>query len=369
MNHFTLNAGSGEEGGEIADALKELETWKGKVEEATCVKADLALEATKQEEAKTKAKKDMNAALEQQNTYREECTKATFAIEGDILRLQKENKHLIDRLSGRKDALDLKRTRVDQLTEQLKFSAKIPDIKLKFSEVLKEEEDSEMGEHISGYHTITERPTTVLTGGQALITFEEKKVASQILRMAKCPVPVEKDTLDVIPKSLTLGSSVKFGIQLDVSKKALKFSGVRSAMSQEAIRGHLESSFSRPSRGGGEVERVEYDPDTGTGKVTFLNTGVAERLALIGMYSVDLDAHVTIKVEPVLQYHLEGFQAFCGAPERTVLLDKIRDVEDEEDMADILEIFFQKQTNSGGEIESIKYISRGKELLALFDVI
>ena len=62
-------------------------------------------------------------------------------------------------------------------------------------------------------------------------------------------------------------------------------------------------------------------------------------------------------------------QAFCGAPERTVLLDKIRDVEDEEDMADILEIFFQKQTNSGGEIESIKYISRGKELLALFDVI
>ena len=113
-----LNAGSGEEGGEIADALKELETWKvglalahisqwcfpmleliygclrlavtlyvlkGKVEEATCVKADLALEATKQEEAKTKAKKDMNAALEQQNTYREECTKATFAIEVSLL--------------------------------------------------------------------------------------------------------------------------------------------------------------------------------------------------------------------------------------------------------------------------------------------
>ena len=58
-----------------------------------------------------------------------------------------------------------------------------------------------------------------------------------------------------------------------MSKKELKFSGVRSAMSQEAIRGRLESSFSRPSRGGGEVERVEYDAHTGTGKVTFLNTG------------------------------------------------------------------------------------------------
>ena len=38
-------------------------------------------------------------------------------------------------------------------------------------------------------------------------------------------------------------------------------------------------------------------------------------------------------------------------------------------MADSVEIFFQKPTNYGGEIESFKYISRGREMLALFDVI
>ena len=58
---------------------------KGKVEEATCVKADLALEATKQEEAKTKAGKDMNAALEQSQKYQEECTQATLVIEVSLL--------------------------------------------------------------------------------------------------------------------------------------------------------------------------------------------------------------------------------------------------------------------------------------------
>ena len=55
------------------------------MEEAACVKADLTLEATKQEEAKTKARKDMTAALEQQNIFGEECNKATMAIEVSLL--------------------------------------------------------------------------------------------------------------------------------------------------------------------------------------------------------------------------------------------------------------------------------------------
>ena len=38
---------------------------------------------------------------------------------------------------------------------------------------------------------------------------------------------------------------------------------------------------------------------------------VAERLALIGKYSVDLEAHVTIEVEPMIQYRLEHFQVRC----------------------------------------------------------
>lgn len=41
-------------------------------------------------------------------------------------------------------------------------------------------------------------------------------------------------------------------------------------------------------------------------------------------------------------------------------------MEDEEDLQDHLEIHFQKPSNYGGEIESIKYISKGKALQAFF---
>ncbi len=41
-------------------------------------------------------------------------------------------------------------------------------------------------------------------------------------------------------------------------------------------------------------------------------------------------------------------------------------MEDEEDLQDHLEIHFQKPSNYGGEIESIKYTSKGKALQAFF---
>lgn len=58
------------------------------------------------------------------------------------------------------------------------------------------------------------------------------------------------------------------------------------------------------------------------------------------------------------------FQTFCGCPKRTILLDDIQDMVDEEDLQDHLEIHFQKPSNSGGEIESIKYIAKPKVLQA-----
>lgn len=60
------------------------------------------------------------------------------------------------------------------------------------------------------------------------------------------------------------------------------------------------------------------------------------------------------------------FQTFCGCPKRTILLDDIQDMVDEEDLQDHLEIHFQKPSNSGGEIESIKYIAKPKVLQAFF---
>ncbi|KAM4609216.1 N-myc-interactor [Polymixia lowei] len=357
--------GNGLEDSDIAEARRELNMWKEKVEKADDVKARLLLEKLEEDEAKVKAQKDTEKIIQKQEQCQREFTDTLEGIQKDIRKLKKGNQDLKDILKTCQAELECKKDESIKLKQRFKIYAEIPDKKVKFTGVYRDgEEDS--GLQIRGVYTITQTPSIRLEGGQALVTFEEEKVASQILRMAKCSVSCEKNRLDVKPKSLTLEPSVKFEIHLDVSKKELRFSNVPPSLPEERMMDRLEMSFSRPSRGGGEVERVAYDKNTGTGQITFLHTGVAESLALGQKYLVNLDRELNVKVGPVHNYQLRKFQTFCGAPKRTILLDNIEDVADEEDLQDVLEIHFQKPSNYGGEIEYIKYISTGKKLQAFF---
>ncbi|XP_035772287.1 N-myc-interactor [Neolamprologus brichardi] len=208
--------------------------------------------------------------------------------------------------------------------------AQIPDTEVKFISQNKEtrEEGDEDSQPIRGVFTISQRAAVLLQGGQALITFEEEKVARQILKIAKCSVSCENSSLDVKPRRITMDPAVKF--EVDAAT----------------------------------VSSVKYDKNTGTWCVTFLQPGVTESLVLRGRYDVELDTEVKVQVGPIYEYQLRRFQTFCGCPKRTILLDDIQDMVDEEDLQDHLEIHFQKPSNSGGEIESIKYIAKPKVLQA-----
>uniref|UniRef100_A0A667Y0J3 NID domain-containing protein n=1 Tax=Myripristis murdjan TaxID=586833 RepID=A0A667Y0J3_9TELE len=344
------------------DAEEEIETL---VEKADDVKARVLLEKLAEDESKMKAQKDMTAICKKQEQCQQDFRKTMEAIKHEIVGLETGNQVLMEKLKRYQDELESKGAESAHLKKKFKIDAQILDTEVNFTGPEKDEnEDS--GLQIKGVFTISQRPVVLLQGGQALITFEEEKVASQILRMAKCSVTCEKNTLDVKPKRLTLDPSAKFEVHLSVSKKDLKFFHLPPSMPEERMRDRVEISFSRPSRGGGEVEKVDYDKKTGTGQITFLHTGVAENLAVRGKYLVDLDSEVNVKVGPVYSYQLQKFQTFCGAPKRTILLDDIEDMGDEEDLQDHLEIHFQKPSNYGGEIESIKYISTGRRLQAFF---
>ncbi|PKU30020.1 n-myhypothetical protein [Limosa lapponica baueri] len=53
-------------------------------------------------------------------------------------------------------------------------------------------------------------------------------------------------------------------------------------------------------------------------------------------------------------------QLYCGVSKKTILLQGIQETEeDEESVQDMIEIHFQKPSNRGGEIENIKYVSKG----------
>ncbi|XP_034741084.1 N-myc-interactor [Etheostoma cragini] len=360
------DGGLEEDASGLEEARKELETWKAKTERADDVKARLILEKLEEDEAKAKAQQEMLAYFKQQEECQKDFNQSMNAVQEQSLQLSRRRNDLLEKLKSYQAQLEARRAESTKLKQKFKIYAQIPETEVKFSAPVEEEVDGD-SQTIRGVFAISQRAGVLLQGGQALITFEEEKVASQVLKIAKCSVSCEDTTVDVKPKRITMDPVVKFEVHLDLSRKELKLTNVPPSMSEERVADRLEVSFSRPSRGGGEVERVEYDKNTRTGRITFLCPGVADNLALTGSYIVDLNPEVKVQIGHSYSYQLRKFQTFCGAPKRTILLDDIEDKEDEEDLQDRLEIHFQKPSNYGGEIESIKYISRGKKALhALF---
>lgn len=60
---------------------------------------------------------------------------------------------------------------------------------------------------------------------------------------------------------------------MDVSRKELRVFNIPPSMPEDRMKDRLEMSFSRPTKGGGEVEHVDYDGNTGTGSIMFLKPG------------------------------------------------------------------------------------------------
>ncbi|KAM4561309.1 N-myc-interactor isoform 1-T1 [Fundulus diaphanus] len=352
----------------IEDAKTELKTLKAKVEKADDIKARMVLEKLEEDEAKKKAQHEMIAYVQKQESCQKQFRQQLDIVQDEIQRLSKHKQDILDKLRRCKAELEAKRAETSKLKHKFKIYAQIPNTDVKFLARFKEGEGwrDDSCKSIRGVFTISQRAAMLLQGGQALITFEEEKVAHQILKLTSCRVSCESTTLDVKPKGIALETAVKFEVQVDVSRKELKVFNIPPSLPEERMKDRLEISFSRPTQGGGEVENVNYNGNTGTGIITFLKPGVAWRLAMKGGYKLNLESEVNVVVRPAYEYKLEKFQTSCGSSKRTILLEDIDDVEDEEDLQDHLEIHFQKPNNAGGEIESIKYISKGKALQAFF---
>ncbi|KAG9349395.1 hypothetical protein JZ751_027838 [Albula glossodonta] len=349
---------SPEEQNQLTEALKEFEMWKSKVDKADTEKSRLLLEKLDTEESKKIAQKETMDLLEQQKKISDASLQQKKALQESILLLEKNNQALKEQLKEYEDMLKNKRAEHSALQQRFKVKADIPDMKVKFTGVRMEgEEVEENVQDIVSVFTITQKPSFQLRGGQALITFEENKVAENILKLPKCSVTFDKGKMDVKPYQVTLDRSVKFEVHMNVSKKKICFFNAPPYLPDERMRDRLEISFSKPSQGGGEVEEVVYNKDTGSGEVTFLNTGAAEHLVLKKKYIIDTSREIDVHICPHYKYQLKQFQTYCGVPKRTILLGGIEDVLEEEDLQDHLEIHFQKPSNYGGEVESIKYIS------------
>lgn len=351
---------------EMSAVEAELQKYKDLVEAADNERSRLLLEKAEAEDEKKKAESELQTFMENEEKLTDSFRRDFQEVQEEMNGLDRINQDLKREFDDLRKKLQLKRDESDSLQRKFKIHAKIPVKTVKFTRGLEPDEGEDRDDQVASVFTVTQRPSFLLKGGQALITFEEEKVAEQILRLAKCSVACDKTKMDIKPYALTLDPSVKFEVHVKVSKKTIKFCNAPPTLPEERMRDRLELSFSRASRGGGEVEKLEYDKNTGTGRVTFINTGVAENLVLRGKFCVDTGSDMVVDVFPLYDYQLKKFQTFSGAPNRTVLLGGIQELMDEEDLQDHLEIHFQKPSNYGGEVENIKYVSSGKELTAFF---
>uniref|UniRef100_A0A674NBI0 N-myc-interactor-like n=1 Tax=Takifugu rubripes TaxID=31033 RepID=A0A674NBI0_TAKRU len=275
---------------------------------------------------------------------------------------------LLEKLESYEAELQRRRAESARLREKYKVRIKENYIKVPQVDINYEEPGSqERGDLIQGWFTISQKPSMCIKGGQVLITFDEEKGNQSIIIkiLLKFHVPCECGTLTAKPQKINL-PVVAYEVYTHTYSRDLQLSNVISSMEDERIKDRLTISFSRPSKGGGEVENVVYDRNTGNGLITFLHPGVALSLAQAGIFQVDLEAEKMVEVAPAFQYRLQRFQTFCGFPRRTVLMSGIKDLDEEDILKESLEVFFQKPSNSGGEIAHIRYISKKKSLHAFF---
>ncbi|XP_016337501.1 N-myc-interactor-like [Sinocyclocheilus anshuiensis] len=356
----------GELRADASDAAAEIQKYKDLMESADTERSRLLLEKAEAETEKRKAEAELQGFMESEDTISDQFNRDLLEVQKEKKSLDRANQDLKRDLHDLQKKLQLKRDESDSLQRKFKIEARIPVQTVKFVRALEREEAEEVDDQVQSVFTVTQRPSFLLKGGQALITFEEEKVAEQILRLAKCSVACDRAKMDVKPYALSLDPSVKFEVHIQVSKKSVRFCNAPPTLPEERMRDRLELSFSRASRGGGEVEKLEYHKDTGSGRVTFLSTGVAENLVHRGKFCADAGSDVVLDVLPLYEYQLRKFQTYSGAPSRTVLLGGIQALMDEEDLQDHLEIHFQKPSNYGGEVENIKYVPDGAQLTAFF---
>ncbi|NXK87239.1 NMI protein, partial [Formicarius rufipectus] len=202
-----------------------------------------------------------------------------------------------------------------------------------------------------------------LNQNQALLTFDDEKVAQRLTKKGKHSVNLDNETVDVKAVPVTLEMGIKFELHVTISGRKIYISEIPELpIPDEWIRDKLELNFYKTEQGGGgQVEDVTYNRQSRTAVITFLTPGASNNF--VGCTKYPFFAHgrsYRLSASPHVYSLLKNCQPYCGVSKKTILLKGIQEMEeDEESIQDMIEIHFQKPSNGGGEIETIKYVSKG----------
>uniref|UniRef100_A0A8D0L003 N-myc and STAT interactor n=1 Tax=Strix occidentalis caurina TaxID=311401 RepID=A0A8D0L003_STROC len=279
-----------------------------------------------------------------------------------LIKGKKETKHLIDKNSRNRQVQLVSLVKSYTCFTSHDFNLPDSEMKVKFTHMEDMTDDNpDMNTHC--VFGVTTKIPFRLNQNQALITFEDEEVAQRLIKMGKHTVNLDNKTADVRVKPFTLDMGIRFELHVTISGKKINVSEIPElSIPEDWMRDKLELNFYKSELGGGgEVENVSYDKPSRTAVITFLTPGGIVCNILCTKYPFFVNGRCCrLSVSPNTNVHLEKFQLYCGISRKTILLKGIQEMEDdEESVQDMIEIHFQKPSNSGGEIEKIKYVSKG----------
>ncbi|XP_061860893.1 N-myc-interactor isoform X2 [Colius striatus] len=357
-NGFTMTSpDTSDKSKEDMEGLRdELKEWKERVEKAEKEKAGLLLCKLSAVEESVRAQEELMKLKNLKEKQYKDIVMSRETREGELYVLIKENADLKREIEKLKEDLA---KRSSWLLWDGQIKKKVSEMKLKFTHM--EDVRDCLGMNTQCVFDVATKIPFRLNKNQALLTFEDEEVAQRLLTMGKHTVNLDNKVSEVRVKPFTLEMGIKFKLHVTVSGKKINVSEVPELpIPEDWMRDKLELNFYKCEQGGGgEVENVSYDKQSRTAVITFLRPGATRSFVRCTKYPFSVNGRCCrLSVSPNTTVYLEKFQLYSGVSKKTILLKVMPEVEDdEESLQDMIEIHFQKPSNSGGEIEKIKYVS------------
>uniref|UniRef100_A0A8C6UUL4 NID domain-containing protein n=1 Tax=Neogobius melanostomus TaxID=47308 RepID=A0A8C6UUL4_9GOBI len=225
--------------GDAAEAKRELEQWKRKVETKDDNRSRLVLEKLDAEQEKKKSNNLMMELIKKQEGLQREQMQSSRTLQEQMSEVRKRKMELMEKLKRSRAQLQQKKAETQRLDNKFKIWAELPDTEVEFVKT-KPDDDVTGDEPIRGQFCVCQEGALLLTGGQALITFEEEKVVSQLLQSGRCSVSFDDHTLEMTPKRIRTEPLVQFEIQLTVSRFLLNVTELDCSLPKQRVEERLE---------------------------------------------------------------------------------------------------------------------------------
>lgn len=206
-----------------------------------------------------------------------------------------------------------------------------------------------------------------LPEGSALVTFDDPKVADQLLQQKEHKIDIEDCRLwvQIQPLELPVVTNIQVSSQPDNHRVLVSGFPAGLMLSEEELLDKLEIFFGKAKNGGGDVETREMLQ--GAVMLGFADEKVAQHLCQIGQFRVPLgQQQVPLRVSPYVSGEIQKAVIKSQQALHSVLVTNIPDILDAQELHDILEIHFQKPTRGGGEVEALTVVPPGQQGLAVF---